>query len=173
VTAPKDIPVVRALSRLRAVFTDRADRHGRDVTAAAERWMYSAPVTEGGWQQLRVLDPTNYDFARLTWRTCRRCRLGLVAKIRVTDGWQRKGYARRMMERAMRGCESYTWTTSPQSDLGQKFFPALSRATGAAFTPDSRECSHMRAARRGYEPARLEDPPPAGRASRQWDPEGV
>jgi hypothetical protein len=147
------------LSRLRAAFT-RATRQDQDIEP--ERWMYWPPATEGAWQQIRVLDPTGYDFARLTWKICRHCRHGHVAKIRVTDGWQRKGYAHRMVMRAMRGCDSYIWTTSPQSDLGQEFFPAMSRVTGAAFTPAG-QCEHMRAVRGGgYGPARQEEPPLTG-----------
>lgn len=35
--------------------------------------------------------------------------LGLVAKIRVTDLWQRQGYGTRMVKRAMRDLETYAW----------------------------------------------------------------
>jgi hypothetical protein len=57
-----------------------------------ESWVYFPPVTDGGYQQIEIRTTDGYDFARLTWATCSRCRIGLVAKIRVDDVWQRKGY---------------------------------------------------------------------------------
>ncbi|MDH6129942.1 hypothetical protein [Kitasatospora sp. GP82] len=163
------------LSRIRALFTGRTEprsqaveaeptARGRAAAAEPERWTYSPPATEGGWQQIQVLDPTGYDFARLTFKTCDECQLGLVAKIRVTDSWQRRGYGTRMMLRAMRGCESYRWTTSPQSDFGKRFFPAMAKATGAAFTTEAHQCEHMRAAPGGrYGTMRHDDRPPLHR----------
>ncbi|MCX5215741.1 hypothetical protein OG689_42055 [Kitasatospora sp. NBC_00240] len=161
------------LSRLRAAFTSRANWHdqadgaepaGRTVTAEPERWIYMPPATEGGWQQIQVLDPTGYDFAGLTFKTCDECQLGLVAKIRVSDSWQRRGYGTRMMLRAMRDCGSHSWTTSPQSDFGKRFFLVMAKATGAAFTIETHQCEHMRAAHGGgFGPMRQENRPPLHR----------
>ncbi|MFJ9453849.1 hypothetical protein ACIRST_02110 [Kitasatospora sp. NPDC101447] len=136
------------VSRLRAAFTGRRDEVDVAVPDRApepqqERWLYLPSISDSGWQQIRVVDATGYDFARLTWKICQQCELGLVAKIRVTDGWQRRGYATRMLVRAMRGCESY------------------SRTTSAAFTANARQCQHMRAAPGGgHGPARQEERPP-------------
>ncbi|MGW0670675.1 hypothetical protein [Streptomyces sp. NPDC002746] len=109
--------------------------------------MYRPQVTDGGYHQLQLQTSDGYDFARLTWLTCSRCRIGLVAKIRVTDLWQRQGYGSRMMRRAMRGYETYTWVTTGQSPQGKQFFPALGETTGAAFTPSAPRCPHMKAVR--------------------------
>ena len=81
-------------------------------------------------------------------------------KIRVTDERQRQGYGTRMMLRAMRGCESFTWTTTPQFEDGQRFFPALGTALGTGF-PADRSCAHNSARGGGYAEPRLEGPPDA------------
>ncbi|MEU3978109.1 hypothetical protein [Streptomyces bacillaris] len=104
-------------------------------------WLYYAPNNGGGAHQLRVCDRTGYDFGRLTWRSCAECRRGHIMKIRVTDDWQRQGYGTRMMLRAMRGLESYAWTTTPQFEDGQQFFPALSATVGTGF-PVASACAH-------------------------------
>jgi hypothetical protein len=132
------------------------------VASEAEgTWMYFPQVADGGYHRLEVRTADGYAFACLTWATCSRCRLGLVAKIRVTDLWQRRGYGTRMVKRAMRDYETYTWVTTPQSPDGQLFFPAVGQATSAAFAPGARRCVHMQAVRgagRG-EPQQEQAPP--------------
>ncbi|MFH8642591.1 hypothetical protein [Streptomyces goshikiensis] len=107
-------------------------------------------------QEVRAKAPDEYDFARLVWQACALCRLGMIVKIRVTGPWQRHGYNSRMVRFALRGRDGYAWTTTPQSEDAQAFFPAF------AFPPrDAHHCEHMRAARsRGPERARPLDPPP-------------
>ncbi|MFG2991789.1 hypothetical protein ACGFZK_21280 [Streptomyces sp. NPDC048257] len=46
----------------------------------------------------------------------------LIAKIRVTGLGEGKGYATRMTLRAMRGYETFSWGTTPQSHEGKRFF---------------------------------------------------
>ncbi|MFJ8811300.1 hypothetical protein [Streptomyces sp. NPDC102490] len=125
-------------------------------------WVYYAPRNGAGPQQLRVCERSGYDFARLTWQTCAECRRGHVMKIRVTDDRQRRGFGTRMMLRAMRGCESFTWTTTPQFEDGRQFFPALGTALGTGF-PAGRSCPHNSARGGGYAEPRLEGPPDASR----------
>ncbi|MFJ6699829.1 hypothetical protein ACIQM4_27705 [Streptomyces sp. NPDC091272] len=62
---------------------------------------------------------------------------------------------------ALRGRDGYRWTTAPQSQDAQAFFPVLTEATGVAFPWEAHLCEHMRA----REPRRLPDrqqldPPP-------------
>lgn len=117
-------------------------------TEEGEVWMYAPPGVPAGNRQLRVCqEPGGDDFARLTWQVCGLCRRGLVRKIRVSERWQRRGYGSRMMMRALRDCERYTWTTTKQSEFGESFFAALSAATGVEFSSEARACDHMRAAR--------------------------
>ncbi|MET9513134.1 GNAT family N-acetyltransferase [Streptomyces flavidovirens] len=122
-------------------------------------WLYYAPRNGAGPEQLRVCERSGYDFARLTWQSCAECRRGHIMKIRVTDEWQRQGYGTRMVLRAMRGCESYTWTTTPQSEDARRFFPALSTVVGTGF-PVNGACGHH-ARGGGYAKPRLEGRPDA------------
>lgn len=122
-----------------------------------ESWLYFPPRSDAGFQQLKVCDESGYDFARLVWKVCPACRMGLLAKIRVTDGWTRRGYGTRMVRRAVRGLEAYTWRTTTQSDLGKLFFPSISEATGIEFCV-GRGCEHMRAGRR-YSGHQIEEQP--------------
>ncbi|MGW6979611.1 hypothetical protein ACWGE1_09205 [Streptomyces sp. NPDC054932] len=121
-------------------------------------WMYYAPRNGAGPHQLRVCERSGYDFARLTWQSCAECRRGHIMKIRVTGEWQRQGYATRMMARAMRGCESFTWTTTPQFEDGQQFFPALGAILGTGF-PAAKSFEHNAARGGGYAEPRLEGRP--------------
>ncbi len=50
-----------------------------------------------------------------------------------------------MVRFALRNCDGYTWTTTPQSDDARAFFPALTETTGTAFPPHPRLCPHMQA----------------------------
>ncbi|MCX4682479.1 GNAT family N-acetyltransferase [Streptomyces sp. NBC_01433] len=126
---------------------------------AKDFWVYYAPRNGAGAEQLRVCERSGYDFARLTWQSCAECRSGHIMKIRVTDDWLRQGYGTRMVLRAMHGCEAYTWTTTPQSEDAQRFFPALSAALGTGF-PVGRPCGHN-ARGGGYAEPRLEGRPDA------------
>ncbi|MEU8943279.1 hypothetical protein AB0C97_35340 [Streptomyces goshikiensis] len=76
-------------------------------------------------QEVRAKAPDEYDFARLVWQACALCRLGMIVKIRVTGPWQRHGYNSRMVRFALRGRDGYAWTTTPQSEDAQAFFPAF------------------------------------------------
>jgi hypothetical protein len=38
--------------------------------------VYFPQVADGGYHQIRVQTADGYDFARLTWLTCSRCRIG-------------------------------------------------------------------------------------------------
>ncbi|MFJ2627718.1 hypothetical protein ACIO6T_31030 [Streptomyces sp. NPDC087532] len=103
-----------------------------------ETWWYRRSPAPGGHHQIKVVDDTDYAFATLNWRVCHPCRYGLVGRIRVTDRWQRQGYGRLMLQRAMRALTHYTWLTTRQSPHGQQFFPARpgGQPTGAL-------CPHM------------------------------
>ncbi len=91
-------------------------------------------------QEVRAKAPDEYDFARLVWQACALCRLGMIVKIRVTGPWQRHGYNSRMVRFALRGRDGYAWTTTPQSEDAQAFFPAFAfppryRFRGSAMEP--------------------------------------
>ncbi|MGW1037842.1 hypothetical protein ACWD4Z_37360 [Streptomyces antibioticus] len=132
------------------------------VDPANETWHHRAPKTPAGMQEITACAPDGYDFARLVWQSCAACRLGLILKIRVTETWQRHGYASRMVRFALRDCEGYRWTTTPQSQDAQAFFPALTEVTGVAFPRDAELCEHMRLrGPREARPEQLLDPPPA------------
>ncbi|MFJ4343247.1 hypothetical protein [Streptomyces sp. NPDC088915] len=156
--------------------------HGRDTAAPAppavppavpfnslewrvdpdtETWWHLPPPSPAGMQEVQVCAPDGYDFARLVWKVCEPCRLGLVLKIRVTEPWQRHGYGSRMVRFALRGRDGYAWTTTPQSDDGRAFFPAIAATAGVDLPPGRHVCEHMEA--RGLKlpgPARPLDPPP-------------
>ncbi|MFF7655316.1 hypothetical protein ACFZCY_36735 [Streptomyces sp. NPDC007983] len=143
----------------RLVDALRGHEHGRPMEEG-EVWTYTPPGAPAGCRQLRVCRvPDGDDFARLTWQACDECRRGLVRKIRVDDRWQRRGYGSRMMMRALRDCETYTWTTTKQSEFGESFFAALAAATGVEFSPESRACDHMRAARGAARGESRREPP--------------
>ncbi|MFI9237044.1 hypothetical protein [Streptomyces sp. NPDC053079] len=113
--------------------------------AHGDLWLYAPPVTPASAQQLRVCRREDgYDFARLEWRACARCCLGLVSQIRVTAAYQHQGYGTRMMLRAVQGCEEYSWSTTQQSVQGRQFFPAVGMAVGVAFHRHTQQCDHMR-----------------------------
>jgi hypothetical protein len=118
------------------------------------------PTIPAGYQQIKVCRSDGYDFARLVWQACAECELGLIAKIRVTGPWQRHGYGLRMLRRALRGCETYTWTTTPQSEFGRAFFPAMTAVTSVAFPAQAHICEHMRAKEKMAGPAQIESSPP-------------
>ncbi|MFE6023477.1 hypothetical protein ACFQ6O_44610 [Streptomyces sp. NPDC056441] len=151
--------------------------HGRDTAAPAapplpaqtgwvvdpdtEDWSYQPPSTPAGFQRLYVRQPDGYDFARLVWQVCDECRIGLIAKIRVTGPWQRHGYGSRMVRLALRDCDGYHWTTTPQSEFARAFFPAVTAATGVDFPAQTHLCEHMRAREpRHFEDSRPLTPPP-------------
>ncbi|MCM2431055.1 GNAT family N-acetyltransferase [Streptomyces sp. RKAG337] len=134
---------------------------------AGDFWKYRPPTTPAGFQQFMACAADGSDFARVTWQTCAQCRLGLVVQIRVNPKRRGAGYGTRLMLRAMRGCEAYTWTTTVQSaEFGRPFFRALSKSTGAAFTAKANLCEHMAIEPRPEGPAQREEPPP--RAPRRW-----
>ncbi|MDQ8707571.1 hypothetical protein RCO28_34635 [Streptomyces sp. LHD-70] len=151
--------------------------HGRDAAAPSaspvapnslewkvdpdtETWWHLPPGGPAGMQEIRGCAPDEYDFARLVWQACEVCRLGLIVKIRVTEPWQRHGYGSRMVRFALRGHGGYRWTTTPQSEDAQAFFPALAKATGVAFPRQAERCEHMRArGLRRSQPHRIEPPP--------------
>jgi hypothetical protein len=57
-----------------------------------------------------------------------------------------------MVLRALRGCESYAWTTTSQSKYAERLFPALTVATGIVL-PDSTTGEQWSTARGDDEPA--------------------
>ncbi|KIF05674.1 hypothetical protein PL81_12050 [Streptomyces sp. RSD-27] len=129
--------------------TGGATTRKRAESAEPEIWLYFPPIAEAGYQRIEVRTSDGYDFARLDWATCSPCQIGLIAKIRVSDLWEGKGYAARMTLRAMRGYETFAWGTTPQSHAGRRFFRSMRKSTGAAFTPRSKRCEHMLAVRGG------------------------
>ncbi|MFH8642307.1 hypothetical protein [Streptomyces goshikiensis] len=131
------------------------------VDPDTETWWHQPPGEPAGLQEIRAKAPDEYDFARLVWQVCEVCNLGLIAKIRVTGPWQRHGYGSRMVRFALRGRDGYAWTTTPQSEDAQAFFPAFTASTGVAFPRKAHLCEHMRAARsHGKERAQPLYPPP-------------
>lgn len=132
------------------------------VDPDTETWWHLPPGGPAGLQEIRACAPDGYDFARLVWQSCEGCRLGLIAKIRVTGPWQRHGYGSRMVRFALRGRDGYRWTTTPQSEDAQAFFPALTESTGVAFPRKAELCEHMRAREpRHSQPGQRLDPPPS------------
>ncbi|MFZ3573827.1 hypothetical protein ACOKM5_43485 [Streptomyces sp. BH097] len=127
-----------------------------------EDWSYLPPSSPAGLQEIRVCAPDGYDFARLVWQSCGVCRLGLIAKIRVTEPWQRHGYGSRMVRLALRDCDGYRWTTTPQSEDARAFFPVLTAATGVAFPRDSEMCEHMRRREPRHDWSEQRIDPPSG-----------
>ncbi|WP_331745937.1 hypothetical protein [Streptomyces sp. NBC_00872] len=111
-----------------------------------EDWHYLPPTQPAGQEQMRVTRADGYAFARLDWQICEECRTGLVIAVRVTDKYQRCGYAGQMLRYALRGREDYTWTTTVQKPKGKKFFRRMSRSTGVQFGDGSKPalCPHMR-----------------------------
>ncbi|MFD7282423.1 hypothetical protein ACFV80_36730 [Streptomyces sp. NPDC059862] len=123
--------------------------------------MAPAPAAPAGFQEIQARQPDGYDFARLVWQACDQCRIGLIAKIRVTGPWQRHGYGSRMVRFALRDCDGYSWTTTPQSELARAFFPAIASTTGVAFPSQAHICEHMRAkAPRHFQRWQPLEPPP-------------
>ncbi|UGY92576.1 hypothetical protein [Streptomyces gobiensis] len=123
----------------------------------AERFFLYYPNQENGDHQvIKVCSRLGHDSATLIWKICHPCRRGVIAKISIVDGWQRQGLGRRLVLRAMQDTDGYHWTTSGQSPMAQKFFPALSQETGAAFTPLAPVCEHIRSARRRFPKPHLE-----------------
>ncbi|MGP3990843.1 hypothetical protein [Streptomyces sp. 3N207] len=123
-------------------------------------WLYY-PAEAGDFQLLRVCDRSGWDAAILCWSTCHDCRQGHIWKISIADHWQRQGLGRRMVYRALRGAEDYGWSTTGQSTEAQRFFPVLAKETGAAFTPRSPRCAHLKAADHTFPQPHLERPGPA------------
>ncbi|MFD9033274.1 hypothetical protein ACFVZW_19295 [Streptomyces sp. NPDC059567] len=131
------------------------------VDPATETWCHLPPTIPAGMQEIQACAPDGYDFARLVWQSCAVCRLGLIVKIRVTGPWQRHGYGSRMVRFALRGCDGYRWTTTPQSEDARAFFPVLTEATGVAFPRDTELCEHMRLREpHKVRPRQRLDPPP-------------
>ncbi|MFF7764212.1 hypothetical protein [Streptomyces griseorubiginosus] len=64
-----------------------------------------------------------------------------------------------MVRFALSNHDGYSWTTTPQSEDAQAFFPALTAATGVVFPRQMRSCEHMSARPRHSESARQIDPP--------------
>lgn len=119
---------------------------GREVPG--EDWHYFPPAQPAGREQMQVTRADGYDFARLDWQVCEACRTGFVIAVRVTDEYQGRGYAGRMLRYALRGREGYAWTTTVQKPMGRVFFQRMSRSTGVQFG-DGRKpflCPHMRTA---------------------------
>ncbi|GHI20345.1 hypothetical protein Shyd_83230 [Streptomyces hydrogenans] len=132
------------------------------VDPDTETWWHQPPVVPAGMQEVQVRAPDGYDFARLVWQVCDLCRLGLVAKIRVTRPWQHHGYGTRMMRLALNGRSGYSWSTTPQSEDGRAFFPVVAEAINVALPGQSVLCEHMHAKEPRFSvPAQQLDPPPS------------
>ncbi|MEU1824190.1 hypothetical protein ABZ502_17405 [Streptomyces abikoensis] len=132
--------VTTVWSRIAAALSSR-----RTDGTHEDLWLYAPPVTPAGAQQLKVCRPEDrHDFARLEWRACAQCRLGLISQIRVNAAHQGQGYGIRMLLRAVRGYEEYAWSTSRQSAEGRQFFPRASAAAGIEFSRHAYQCDHMR-----------------------------
>ncbi|MFF6888706.1 hypothetical protein ACFY9F_36650 [Streptomyces sp. NPDC012421] len=131
------------------------------VAPDTETWWHQPPVVPAGMQEVQVRAPDGYDFARLVWQVCDPCRLGLIAKIRVTRPWQHHGYGTRMMRLALNGRGGHSWSTTPQSEDGKAFFPVVGSAMNVALPGQSVQCEHMRAKEPRFSvPAQQIDPPP-------------
>ncbi|MER7539522.1 hypothetical protein ABTX77_32765 [Streptomyces sp. NPDC097704] len=131
------------------------------VDPDTETWWRLPPIAPAGMQEIQVRVPDGYDFARLVWQVCDLCRLGLVAKIRVTGLWQHHGYGTRMVRFALRSRGGYSWSTTPQSEDGKAFFPVVAEAMGMALPAQPHRCEHMRAREPRFSvPAQRIDPPP-------------
>jgi GNAT superfamily N-acetyltransferase len=103
--------------------------------------LYYPAAREADYQIIRVCDRTGWDAAVLSWSSCTPCRRGHVFKISIAEHWQGKGLGRTLIRRAMRGAETYRWTTTSQSPEGRRFFAVLAQQTGAGSHRTSRFAS--------------------------------
>ncbi|MFE4682572.1 hypothetical protein ACFRNJ_17300 [Streptomyces sp. NPDC056721] len=104
---------------------------------------------------IRVCDRDGLDHAVLIWNVCQDCRCGMIAKISITDEWQRQGLGRRLLLWALRESPGCDWVTSGQSPEAQLFFPVMARETGAAFTNRGKSCGHLEVGKRSYPQPRV------------------
>lgn len=133
-------PVPERLSKIRWAYLLFTSRH------SAVRFLYYPPAVSTGLRQIRLYDREGYDIGVLAWTVCATCERGRIHKISITVEWQRLGLGRRLIRRAVRGGQTYRWTTSGQSPDAKAFFPTLSAETGHEFEERGGQCSHMRSA---------------------------
>lgn len=107
------------------------------------RIIYYPPATSTEHHVLDMNTPDAWACGTLQWQVCHTCRRGIICKISIADVYQRRGYGRRMILRALQTGPGYTWVTSGQSEQAKMFFPAMSMETGAAFTEGGGACSHI------------------------------
>lgn len=98
------------------------------------RFLCTPPHALDDLDVIQMYDQEGYDVGYFAWRTCDECRRGYIVKISISPEFQRSGYGRRLVQRALRDGSDYAWSTSGQSPDARRFFPVMSAETGAAFT---------------------------------------
>jgi len=108
------------------------------------RFVYYLPAPQTGLRVVYMYDQGYYDVGTMVWRVCDACRIGIINKISVSTEWQRHGYGRRLIRRALRDGAGYRWLTTHQSPDGRKLIDAISAETGITFNPPGqRVCEHV------------------------------
>jgi len=108
--------------------------------------VYTLPHALDDLDVIQMYDHEGYDVGYFAWRTCDECRRGYIVKISITPEFQRKGYGRRLIQRALRDGPDYAWSTTGQSPDARRFFPVMSAETGAVFNVETRSCTHVKPA---------------------------
>ncbi|MDH6122819.1 hypothetical protein ABH930_007103 [Kitasatospora sp. GAS204A] len=93
---------------------------------------------------VRMYDQAGDCAAVLIWQVCDACRYGRIKAIYLWGGWQRQGYGRLLIERALREGPGYTWITTPQTPAGRGFFTTITAHNGTAFSEHDCGCEHLR-----------------------------
>lgn len=131
-------PVPERISRVRWSYFLLISRH------LAVRFLYYQPHQTADRHRIRMYDSERYDVGVLVWQVCATCELGCILKISINPEWQRRGYGRRLIRRAVRDCTTYHWTTTGQSPEAKAFFPVLAAELGHEFEERGGTCHHMR-----------------------------
>ena len=107
------------------------------------RVILQLPAQPAGFRRLRIYERSGLHVGTLGWQVCDLHERGFIAKISLSPEWQRQGLGRQMVTRALEDGPGYAWTTSAQSEVARKFFPAISAETGVDLSPGFYRCAHM------------------------------
>lgn len=113
----------------------------------AVRFVHCPPVAAAGHHRIHIYRRDGAEIGAVDWQVCHTCRRGAIIKIAVDPDWQRRGFGRRLVARALRDGPGYTWATSGQSPDARLLFECITAETGVAFTERGSPCSHIRAVR--------------------------
>ena len=113
------------------------------------RFVYHPPGEPADHRQLRMYDDNTGDIGVLFWQVCDYCRVGSINKISISPEFQRRGFGRRLILRALRDGPGYRWATSGQSPEAKRFFPRITAEVGVEFTERGGTCRHVKAGMSG------------------------